>query len=279
MGVTLALPWLDRQGRFSWLRAATLAGLLLPLVLLAQAWLTDNLGPDPVEQATHETGRWAIRFLLLALVVTPLGRILAWPKLLQLRRMVGLAALAWAMLHFGIYVAEQNFVLWRVAAEIAQRFYLVIGFTVLCGLAVLGWTSTDGWMRRLGRRWKRLHRLVYVLAPLALLHAFIQSKADVSQAVLLTALLLWLMGWRALPARWQASLVALAGLSVAAMLGAAAVEYLWYAVATNLPAARIAAANLDLSFSPRPAVLAGMIAAGGVALLGVWRVVGPRRPA
>lgn len=279
MGVTLALPWLDRQGRFSWLRAATLAGLLLPLVLLAQAWLTDNLGPDPVEQATHETGRWAIRFLLLALVVTPLGRILAWPKLLQLRRMVGLAALAWAMLHFGIYVAEQNFVLWRVAAEIAQRFYLVIGFTVLCGLAVLGWTSTDGWMRRLGRRWKRLHRLVYVLAPLALLHAFIQSKADVSQAVLLTALLLWLMGWRALPARWQASLVALAGLSVAAMLGAAAVEYLWYAVATNLPAARIAAANLDLSFGPRPAVLAGMIAAGGVALLGVWRVVGPRRPA
>jgi len=279
MGVTLSLPWTDRQGRFSWLRAATLTGLLLPFVLLLQAWVGGTLGPDPVEQATHETGRWAIRFLLLALVVTPLARILAWPRLLQVRRMVGLGALAWALLHFGIYVAEQNFVLWRVASEIAQRFYLVIGFTVLMGLVVLGITSTEGWMRRLGRNWKRLHRLVYVLAPLALLHAFIQSKADVSQAVLLSALFLWLMFWRALPARWQASLPALAALSVAAMLGAAAVEYLWYAFATNLPAARIAAANLDLTFGPRPAVLAGMIAAGLVALLGVWRLVGARRAA
>jgi sulfoxide reductase heme-binding subunit YedZ len=279
MGVTLALPWLDRRGRFSWLRAAVLAGLVLPFALLVQAWLTGSLGPDPVEQATHETGRWAIRFLMLTLVVTPLGRIMGWPKLFQLRRMIGLGALAWATLHFGIYVAEQNFILWRVASEIAQRFYLVIGFTVLCGLAVLGWTSTDDWMRRLGRRWKRLHRLVFLLAPLALLHAFIQSKADVSQAVLLTALLLWLMGWRALPARWQGKLWALAGLSVAAMLGAAAVEYLWYAVATNLPAARIAAANLDLTFGPRPAVLAGMIAAGAVVVVGAWRVVGGRRAA
>ncbi len=280
MGVTLAsLPWTDRQGRFSWLRAATLALLVLPFVLLVQASVTDALGPDPLEQATHETGRWAIRFLLLALVVTPLARILAWPRLLQLRRMVGLGALAWATLHFGIYVAEQNFVLWRVAAEIAQRFYLVIGFSVFCGLVVLGWTSTDGWMRRLGRNWKRLHRLIYVLAPLALLHAFIQSKADVSQAVLLAALFLWLMGWRALPARWQASVWALALLSVAAMLGAAAVEYLWYTVATNLPAARIAAANLDFTFGPRPAVLAGMIAAGVVALVAAWRVVGGRRAA
>jgi methionine sulfoxide reductase heme-binding subunit len=279
MGVTLALPWTDRRGRFSWLRAATLAMLLLPFVLLVQAWTTGGLGPDPVEAATHETGRWAIRFLLLALVVTPLGRILAWPRLLQLRRMVGLGALAWALLHFGIYVAEQNFVLWRVATEIAQRFYLVIGFSVLCGLAVLGWTSTDGWMKRLGRGWKRLHRLIYVLAPLALLHAFIQSKADVSQAVLLTALFLWLMGWRGLPARWQGKLWALAALSAAAMLGAAAIEYLWYAAATNLPAARIAAANLDLTFGPRPAVLAGMIGAGLVALLGMWRLVGARRAA
>jgi len=279
MGVTMALPWLDRQGRFSWLRAATLAGLILPFALLVQAWLGDTLGPEPVEAATHETGRWAIRFLLLTLVVTPLARILAWPRLLQVRRMVGLGALAWATLHFGIYVAEQNFVLWRVVSEIAQRFYLLIGFAVLCGLAVLGWTSTDGWMRRLGRNWKRLHRLVYVLAPLALLHAFIQAKADVSQAVLMTALFLWLMGWRALPARWQGRVWALAVLSVAAMLGAAAVEYLWYAVATNLPAARIAAANLDLTFGPRPAVLAGMIAAGVVALVAAWRVVGGRRPA
>jgi len=118
-----------------------------------------------------------------------------------------------------------------------------------------------------------------LLALLALLHAFIQAKSDVSQAVLLSALFLWLIGWRALPARWQGHLGALAGLSLAAMLGAAAVEYLWYALATNLPAARVAAANLDLTFGPRPAVLAGMIGLGFVALLGVWRLVGSRRAA
>ena len=279
MGVTLALPWQDRQGRFSGLRAVVLAGLCLPLLFLLWPWATGTLGPEPIEEAMHETGRWAIRFLLLTLVVTPLGRILAWPRLFQIRRMLGLGALAWAVLHLGLYVVEQDFVLARVISEIAKRTYLLIGFAALCGLAVLGWTSTDGWMRRLGRGWKRLHRLVFPIAVLALLHAFIQAKSDVSQAVLLSALFLWLLGWRALPARWQGNLGALAALSVAAMLGAAGVEYLWYALATNLPAARVAAANLDLTFGPRPAVLAGMIGLGVVALLGVWRLVGARRAA
>lgn len=279
MGVTLALPWQDRQGRFSALRAVVLAGLCLPLLPLLWPWATGTLGPEPIEEAMHETGRWAIRFLLLTLVVTPLGRILAWPRLFQVRRMLGLGALAWAVLHLGLYVVEQDVVLARVVSEIAKRTYLLIGFAALCGLAVLGWTSTDGWMRRLGRGWKRLHRLVFPIAVLALLHAFIQAKSDVSQAVLLSALFLWLLGWRALPARWQGHLAALVGLSVAAMLGAALVEYLWYALATNLPAARVAAANLDLTFGPRPAVLAGMIGLGFVALLGVWRLVGARRAA
>lgn len=279
MGVTLALPWQDRQGRFSALRAVVLAGLCLPLLPLLWPWATGTLGPEPIEEAMHETGRWAIRFLLLTLVVTPLGRILAWPRLFQVRRMLGLGALAWAVLHLGLYVVEQDVVLARVVSEIAKRTYLLIGFAALCGLAVLGWTSTDGWMRRLGRGWKRLHRLVFPIAVLALLHAFIQAKSDVSQAVLLSALFLWLLGWRALPARWQGHLAALVGLSVAAMLGAALVEYLWYALATNLPAARVAAANLDLTFGPRPAVLAGMIGLGIVALVGVWRLVGARRAA
>jgi sulfoxide reductase heme-binding subunit YedZ len=272
-------PWNTRAGRFSALRAATLALLVLPLLLLVADWATGNLGPEPVERATHETGRWALRFLVLALAVTPLGRVLGWPQLFQLRRMIGLGALAWALLHFGIYVAEQNWVLWRVAAEIAQRFYLVIGFAVLCGLVVLGWTSTDGWVKRLGRRWKRLHRIVFVLAPLALLHAFIQSKSDASQAVLLAGLLLWLMGWRALPAAAQTRLAVLAGLGVAAMLGAALLEYLWYALATNLPAARIAAANLDLAFGPRPAVQVGLAALVLLALVGLRRVAQRRRAA
>jgi sulfoxide reductase heme-binding subunit YedZ len=277
--MALSLPWNTRAGRFSPLRAATLALLVLPFVLLVADWASGALGPDAVERATHETGRWAIRFLVLALAVTPIGKVFAWPQLFQVRRMIGLGALAWALLHFGIYVAEQNWVLWRVAVEIGSRFYLVLGFTVLCGLAVLGWTSTDGWMRRLGRRWKRLHRLIFVLAPLALLHAFIQSKSDASQAVLLTGLVLWLLGWRALPAAWQARLPALALLGLGAMLGAAALEYLWYALATKLPAARIAAANLDLSFGPRPAVWVGIAGIGLVLAAAARRVAGARRAA
>jgi sulfoxide reductase heme-binding subunit YedZ len=277
--MAVSLPWTDRAGRFSSLRAATLLLLTAPLVALLHAWATGTLGPEPVERATHETGSWAIRFLVLTLAVTPLGRIFGWPRLFQIRRMLGLGALAWAVLHFGIYVAEQNWVLWRVAAEIAQRFYLVIGFAALCGLAVLGWTSTDGWMKRLGRRWKRLHRIVFVLAPLALLHAFIQSKADASQAVLLAGFFLWLMGWRALPGAWQGRASALLTLGLGAMLGAALLEFLWYALATNLPAARIAMANLDLAFGPRPAVWVGLVALALVPLLLLRRIAGGRAAA
>jgi DMSO/TMAO reductase YedYZ heme-binding membrane subunit len=205
------LPWRDRFGRLSWLRIAALFFIIFPALLLGHAAWTEALGPEPLKAATHETGRMAVRLLLASLAVTPFGRILGFPKLFQLRRMLGLAALAWAAFHALLYVGDQNWVLWRVAVEIASRFYLVLGFTALVGLAVLGWTSTDAWMKRLGRRWKRLHRLVFPIAVLALLHAFIQSKADTSQAVLMAGLFVWLMGWRALPARFQSSLAAIAG--------------------------------------------------------------------
>jgi sulfoxide reductase heme-binding subunit YedZ len=278
--VTLSVPWRDRAGRLSWLRIAALAFIVFPALLLGHAAWTEALGPEPLKTATHETGRMAIRLLLASLAVTPFGRILGFPKLFQLRRMLGLAALAWASFHLLLYVGDQNWRLWRVAIEIASRFYLVLGFTALCGLAVLGWTSTDAWMKRLGRRWKRLHRLVFPIAVLALLHAFIQSKADTSQAVLMAGLFVWLMGWRALPARFQSSWPPIGGLAVATLIGAVALEYAWYAVATNLPAWRIALANLDLSFGPRPAVQAGLAAGrASTALVAARRLAPRRRPA
>ena len=273
------MPWRDRGGRLSPLRITTLVAMILPLVRLVIDWATDNLGPEAYEAATHETGRWAIRLLIASLAVTPIGRILAWPRFYQLRRMIGLGALAWVLLHFLLYVGDQNWILWRVAVEIASRVYLIIGFLALSGLVVLGWTSTDGWMRRLGQRWKRLHRIIFPIALLALMHAFIQSKTDVSQAVILAGLLLWLLAWRALPARWQISLPALALLSLLALFGAVLIEFAWYALATNLPAARVAAANLDLTYGPRPAVLSGMITAGFVVLAGLRRLAARLLPA
>lgn len=275
----MIMPWRDRAGRLSALRIVTLAAMILPLVLLVINWATENLGPEAYEAATHETGRWGIRLLIATLAVTPLGRILGWPRLFQLRRMLGLGALAWLLLHFLLYVGDQNWVLWRVAIEIVARVYLVIGFAALLGMAVLGWTSTDGWMKRLGRRWKNLHRIVFPVAFLGLLHAFIQSKADISQALILAGLFVWLIGWRALPGRWQSSLLALTALSLTALFSAVLIEFAWYALATNLPAIRIAAANLDLSYGPRPAVLSGMIAAGFVLLAALRRLAGRLAPA
>jgi len=272
-------PWRDRRGRLSALRIGALALMTAPALRLFQMWAMDELGPEPLEYATHETGRWAIRLLIISLAVTPVGKILDWQKLFQLRRMIGLGALAWVSLHALLYVGDQNWVLWRVAIEIFTRVYLIIGFVALVGLAVLGWTSTDEWVRRLGRRWKRLHRLVFPIALLALLHAFIQSKADTSQAVILAGLLIWLLAWRALPLERQASIPLLILLSVGATLGAVLVEFLWYSAATNLPAARIAAANLDLTFGPRPALISGMIAAGFVLLAALRRLAQRRAPA
>jgi len=272
-------PWRDRRGRLSALRICALALMTAPALRLFQMWAMDELGPEPLEYATHETGRWAIRLLIISLAVTPVGKILDWQQLFQLRRMIGLGALAWVSLHALLYVGDQNWVLWRVAIEIFTRVYLIIGFVALVGLAVLGWTSTDEWVRRLGRRWKRLHRLVFPIALLALLHAFIQSKADTSQAVILAGLLIWLLAWRALPLERQTSIPLLAALSVAATLGAVLVEFLWYSAATNLPAARIAAANLDLTFGPRPALISGMIAAGFVLLAALRRLAQRLAPA
>ena len=109
----LSPPWRDRAGRLSWLRIAALAFIIGPALLLGHAAWTEALGPEPLKAATHETGRMAIRLLVASLAVTPFGRVLAWPKLFQLRRMLGLSALAWAAFHVLLYVGDQNWVLWR----------------------------------------------------------------------------------------------------------------------------------------------------------------------
>ena len=160
----------------------------------------------------------------------------------------------------------------KVVTEIALRFYLTIGFVALCGLLALAITSTDGWQRSLGRNWKRLHKLVFVIAPLALFHYGIQSKADVSDMIFLTGLFLWLMFWRLLPRRLQTRVWPLPGFALGAGLVAALIEAAWYMVRNGLTGDKVLqvlAANLDLSFGPRPAVavvIVGFLAVGAVLL-------------
>lgn len=267
---TFRWPWQDRGGRLSALRLSVLIGLLAPGAALLALLGAGAMGAEPWKAATREAGSHAAHVLLISLAVTPLRHVADWPKVATLRRMVGLGALGYALLHLVLYAGHLAWDWLAVATEIATRVYLTLGFAVLLGLAALGWTSTDGWQRRLGPRWKRLHRWVYPLSAGAVLHAFLQSRARADDAVLLAGCWAWLMLWRALPGRWRAHPPALAGLALAAAAAAAAIEFAWYATATRLPAARILGANLGLEAGVRPAqwvLLAGL----GVAVLPLLR--------
>ena len=265
----MMVPWRDRRGKFLPLKAAVLAAVCVPGLLTA-FWLADgDLGAKPITEAIHETGLWAIRFLLIALAVTPLRAALDWGKLLLLRRMLGLTALAYAVAHFSLYIVDQNGNLLVVASEIVRRFYLTIGFSVLLGLIALGTTSTDAAIRRMGRWWKRLHRLSYPLGVLALLHYFIQSKANVSEPVFVAGLYVWLMLWRVLPKSWQRPIAIYPVLALVSGAASAGIEFAWYGIATHISPWRVLAANETLRYGLRPAHYVALVTLG----LGVVIVV------
>ncbi|MCW6506468.1 protein-methionine-sulfoxide reductase heme-binding subunit MsrQ [Lichenifustis flavocetrariae] len=250
-----AQPWRDRAGRLSWLKAVTFACLFLPGLLIALSWGAGWLGPKPVTDAIHSTGEWAVRFLIFSLAVTPLRRIGQWNRLILIRRMLGLAVLAYLLIHFTLYVIDLHFDLVHVASEIALRIYLTIGFVALVGFCVLGSTSTDAMIRRIGpQRWNQLHRIVYVLAILGLLHFFMQAKLDVTQPTLMAGIFILLMGQRLL-ARWKMGdqWGALIGLALASGLLTALLEAGWYKVASGVPPERVLEADLDFSGMLRPA--------------------------
>src|SRR6266849_5410790 len=123
------------------------------------------LQPQPYTAAIREIGLWTIRLIFIALAITPLRGVLQWSRLILVRRMIGVAAFAYALTHLSLYTADQMFDLVKVASEIVSRIYLTIGFAAVIGLSALAATSTDGMIRRLGgRNWQRLHRLVYLIA-------------------------------------------------------------------------------------------------------------------
>ena len=245
----------DRRGRFSPMRAIMLTVLCAPMLQVAFLAVTGGLGGRPVMEATHRTGDWAVYFLLLSLGVTPLRAALDWQRILPLRRMIGVAAACYAGVHVLIYCYDQKWNMLTVATEIVLRFYLTIGFVTVLGLLVLAVTSTDGMIQRLGRRWKKLHRLVYPLAVLALFHYYLQSKADVSAAVFVSGLFFWEMLWRVTPRAARLNWWPLPVLAVLAAMVTAVVEFAWYGLATKINPMQVIAANLDLSYGPRPAIL------------------------
>jgi sulfoxide reductase heme-binding subunit YedZ len=173
---------------------------LAPFLWLLFRTLTGRLSANPIEDITLTTGIWALRLLLVTLAITPLRRLTGWNYIIQYRRMLGLFAFFYATLHLLIYVVlDQGLAFGFILADIAKRPYITAGMTAFALMIPLAITSTRGWIRRLGRRWQMLHRLVYVSAAAACLHFLWKVKVAIGEpvyyAAILAVLLLFRLVW------------------------------------------------------------------------------------
>lgn len=173
------------------------AACLIPVLLLVRDAFTGGLGVNPIEDVTHRTGGWALRFLLLTLAVTPLRRLAGWHGLIRFRRMLGLFAFFYAVLHFSTYLVFDHFFdLLLILDDVAERKYVTAGFVGFVLMIPLAVTSTAGWIRRLGRRWTVLHRLVYASAAAGVVHFLWLVKIDVAEPLIYAAVLALLLAAR-----------------------------------------------------------------------------------
>jgi sulfoxide reductase heme-binding subunit YedZ len=174
----------------------------LPAVVLAVDAFRGNLTADPIEEITHRTGWWTITLLMVTLSVTPMRRVTGWNQLVKVRRMLGLFAFFYASLHLLTYVVLDLFFAFDILVEdVAKRPYITVGFAGFLMLLALALTSTKGWIRRLGKRWQQLHRLVYVAALAGVVHFYWQVKADTREPLIYAGILLVLLVARVRAAR------------------------------------------------------------------------------
>ncbi|EKU24567.1 protein-methionine-sulfoxide reductase heme-binding subunit MsrQ [Xanthomonas graminis] len=176
---------------------------LAPLAYLGwqfwQVWQSgsDALGADPVAEIEHRTGLWALRLLLLTLAITPLRQLSGQSVLLRFRRMLGLYAFFYACVHLGVYLGLDLRGYWaQIFEDIVKRPYITVGFIAWLLLIPLAITSTQGWMRRLKRNWGKLHKAIYAIGVLAVLHFWWLVKSDIREPLLYAAILALLLGWR-----------------------------------------------------------------------------------
>jgi sulfoxide reductase heme-binding subunit YedZ len=198
MAVAVGQPWLR------WVaKPLVFLVCLVPFLLLLQGALDGDLGANPLERVTDVTGQWGLRFLLLTLAITPLRRVTGWTWLLRFRRMLGLFVFFYITLHFLTWVWLDQELSWgNVLADIFKRPYVTVGFSAWLLLLPLAATSTRGMMRRLGRNWQSLHRAVYVIGVLAILHYIWLVKADLLEPLIYAAVLILL-----LVVRWRPQLI------------------------------------------------------------------------
>jgi sulfoxide reductase heme-binding subunit YedZ len=196
------MKWIKRN----WLLLLTHVGALTPFGLLLWDWYRDNLTVNPIQAATFRTGKPALVLLVLTLAVTPINTIFGLRRLIPLRRWLGLYAAFYAGVHFMIFIGlDYGFDIELLREAIFEKRFALVGFAAGSILFLLAITSTKGWMRRLKRGWKRLHRLIYVAAILAVIHYIWLVKADIRVPLLYGAVILLLLGLRIPPVRKAAS--------------------------------------------------------------------------
>ena len=178
---------------------------LIPFGNLIYGAFTDNLGANPIETITRDVGTWTLRFLLITLSVTPLRRLTSWNWLLRLRRMFGLYAFFYALLHFLTYIWLDQFFDWgEIVKDIIKRPFITVGFSAFVLLLPLAITSTNAMVKRIGaRRWQNLHRAVYVIAILGVVHYWWLVKLDILRPAIYAAILTMLLGFRVLWREWE----------------------------------------------------------------------------
>ena len=170
---------------------------LLPLGMMGWALGQGELQPNPVEALLHGSGDWALRLLLVTLAVTPLRRLSGWRRPLRWRRMLGLFSFFYALIHFAIYLVLDRELIWaEIWIDLTERPYVVLGFCALLVLSALAATSNRWSMARLGRNWRRLHRLVYLAALSAILHYAWLVKADLREPMIYLLIFVVLMAAR-----------------------------------------------------------------------------------
>jgi sulfoxide reductase heme-binding subunit YedZ len=180
------------------LKRIIFAAALVPAAVLVYDAFQGNLTANPIEYITHTTGDWAIRFLLITLAVTPIRRITGWNPVIKLRRMLGLFAFFYATLHFLTwFVLDWFFNFRQMVEDVAMRPFITLGMATFLMLLALAVTSTQGSIRRLGRKWTQLHRLIYVAAVTALFHFWLARKTVVPQFQVVLVAAILLLGFRA----------------------------------------------------------------------------------
>jgi sulfoxide reductase heme-binding subunit YedZ len=196
----LIWPWQDRQRRFSWLKASAFVLVLLPGIRLAYQTAAGEFGLMAMAYGglTYWSGVWATVVLLMALAVTPIIVVFRWPALIDVRRMMGVMALIYTIAHIILYFGLRSWNFDKIGIETVTRLTLFVATLSTIGLIILGATSLDAAIRRMGPKgWQRLHNTNYIISALALLHVVL-ARGTYAEQYLLSGLFVWLMLWRVL---------------------------------------------------------------------------------